>query len=274
MSLTAKVEEITPELAKLLLRQNTRNRSLRQADVDKYARDMKAGRWRTTGEAIKISESGVLLDGQHRLHAVIKAGVPVKTLVVWGVEDEAQHVMDTGAKRSVADALQLNGVKNAHLVAGGARVAMLWESGRLHRAEGGMGYRSMAYTTSEVEQWLAKHLDFTDSVSLILRIRSRVPCPPSVLIAAHWHFAQTSRPDANRFFESLATLENLPSGSPILALYRALARVREKGLDIYLHEYAKAFTRAWRYWRNGQSISSIVITGYGRRKAARQRWSA
>src|SRR5215469_10043868 len=91
---------ITPERAAKLLESNTHNRGDKEKKVNQYAQDMLNGKWRLNGEAIKISKSGFIADGQNRLMACVKAGVAFETLIVFNVDDEAQEVMDTGAARS------------------------------------------------------------------------------------------------------------------------------------------------------------------------------
>lgn len=82
---TAVVIDVTPELARVWLRANTRNRNTRERAVTEYARDMVAGHWNLNGEAIKFAYDGSLLDGQHRLRAVIEADATVQMLVVVGL---------------------------------------------------------------------------------------------------------------------------------------------------------------------------------------------
>jgi hypothetical protein len=70
------VEKINPQGAEFLLIKNTINRKLRPSIVRDFARQMRLNLWReNTGEAIKITSNGHLLDGQHRLTALVKAGV-------------------------------------------------------------------------------------------------------------------------------------------------------------------------------------------------------
>lgn len=128
---SAQVEAITPDMAEAWLKANTRNRRLRQEVVNAYAADMAAGRWQFTGETVKFDRGGNLSDGQHRLAAIAQSGATVPMLVIRGLDPDAQHVMDTGAKRTAGDALALDGVKNTTTVAAGARLALLWSSGRL-----------------------------------------------------------------------------------------------------------------------------------------------
>lgn len=256
MSVTTEIVDVTPELARTWLKANTRNRNLRQADVEKYARDMRAGRWQFTGEAIKFSKTGVLLDGQHRLHAIVKAGVPVKTLVIWGIDDPAQHVMDTGAKRTPGDALSLNGVKSAPLCAAGARLAILWETGLLFRDR-----KQQQVTNSEIEEWLAANPGFHTSVARANAIRTRVDCPPSVLAAAHWRFSQIDAAATDEFFTGLATRAGLEDGSPILTLDRKLSDIRRRREETSQRDYLAYIVAAWNHWRKGRLVSNLRRSG-------------
>lgn len=103
MKATLKV--ITPKDAEKLLGRNTVNRSVRSRRVDQYAKQIKNGQWQVTGEAIKVAKDGTLLDGQHRLLAVIKAGIPAEFFVVDGLDPEVFKVLDSGLSRSSGDAL-------------------------------------------------------------------------------------------------------------------------------------------------------------------------
>lgn len=66
--------QMTPGLAKKMLASNADNqRNLRMSKVEQYVRDMLAGHWPITGETIKVATDGALIDGQHRLTAVLHA---------------------------------------------------------------------------------------------------------------------------------------------------------------------------------------------------------
>jgi len=96
---------VTPAMAKEWLTHNIHNRGVSLAQVEKYARDMKAGAWYYTNQGIGFDVNGTLTDGQHRLLACIMADVPFECLVVWNLPVEAQRVIDSGNKRSVPQQL-------------------------------------------------------------------------------------------------------------------------------------------------------------------------
>ena len=98
---------ITPDMAKVWLDKNVKNRKLQRHTTSKYARDMLAGAWQVTGDAIRFDVHSNLLDGQHRLKACIEAGVPFETFVIYGLPTQTQDVMDIGKIRSATDTLAL-----------------------------------------------------------------------------------------------------------------------------------------------------------------------
>lgn len=104
----SKVVLITPELAQEWLKKNTNNRRLKERSVDFLAEEIRNGSYELNGESICFSESGQLKDGQHRLAAIVKAGIPVKSVVVTGISDNSS-VYDRGVKRSLSDTMKIEG---------------------------------------------------------------------------------------------------------------------------------------------------------------------
>lgn len=127
-----RIERITPAIAEQMLANNNSNRNLRHSKVRSYALLMQAGLWEAdSNDAILISEDGELLNGQHRLHAVIEAGIPVDMAVRRGVSRKIFKVLDQGAARSTGD-MYIGAVPNKKVVMGAAkRMAALKHGARL-----------------------------------------------------------------------------------------------------------------------------------------------
>jgi hypothetical protein len=107
MALHTSIVNVTPATARAWLKKNTLNRNLRDETVAKYARDMKDGNWETTHQGIGFYDDGTLADGQHRLHAVVRADVPVKFVVTHGIPRNAGQVIDQNAPRMTHDAIRI-----------------------------------------------------------------------------------------------------------------------------------------------------------------------
>jgi hypothetical protein len=103
--LTGYVVQVTPDLARSWLAANTGNRYKRVNHIRSLAADMTAGRWRVTHQGIAFSSKGRLIDGQHRLEAILASGFPVWLTVFTGLDDDMFGALDRGARRSVRDEL-------------------------------------------------------------------------------------------------------------------------------------------------------------------------
>lgn len=113
MELKTNVENITPDQAKEYLKCNNINRPVVRTAVDKYANLMERGEWKLNGEALCFTEGGALVNGQHRLLAIIKSGKTIPMLVVRGCEDGSFLTYDQGRSRTAADIFALSDIPNA-----------------------------------------------------------------------------------------------------------------------------------------------------------------
>lgn len=117
--------DVDPGLAAHWLQNNFRNRPLSEDVVSAYARDMINGVWMPTHQGIAFNDRDELIDGQHRLRAVIKSGKTVRMMVTFnlpaaieGAEMTTMDAVDRGRTRSVADQLKIqHGMKHGSVIA-------------------------------------------------------------------------------------------------------------------------------------------------------------
>jgi len=100
---------ISPDTAREMLEQNVSNRKLRKSVVNRYAKDMIAGEYLESPAPIAFDTKGGLLDGQHRLAALVKADISLPFWVATGVKEDVRSVVDIGFSRTKADSLELSG---------------------------------------------------------------------------------------------------------------------------------------------------------------------
>lgn len=102
-----KRELITPAKAKRFLKSSwVTQRSINEAVVKTYVEEMKAGRWNDTPH-ISFDEDNLLVDGHHRLYAIIRSGKSVWLWVARGLSKIAVLALDTGHRRSVSFQLRV-----------------------------------------------------------------------------------------------------------------------------------------------------------------------
>jgi len=177
------IETITPKQAEKYLQFNTSNRTLRKSLVSQYARDMEHGKWKLTHQGLAFNCDGTLLDGQHRLKAIVESGVTVQMLVARGVETKHQLVMDDHAKRSAGDALTL--VRGECITA--MEVAIVRAAVELQGGEY-KGHR----TKGELNELLDKFRGALDFIGEVLGGKQRgvTGAPVWAAIALSWYYVE------------------------------------------------------------------------------------
>jgi hypothetical protein len=126
----AEIMTIGPDTAQSLLERNTNNRDLSPQHVKDYVRRMEQGDWHLSTDAIGIDTQGRLVNGQHRLHAIIKSGQTQPFIVVKGIDPDAFKWIDEIYKRNLKQSLKMAGFSRYSRLA--ALVSMLysWEQGK------------------------------------------------------------------------------------------------------------------------------------------------
>lgn len=104
-------EDVTPSLAASYLKHNiSTNRTIRKALVDRYAADMKSGHWSPASGSVMFDHLGNLVDGQHRMSAVVQAGITVRMKMESIPEGASLEGIDRGRSRTIGDLLELRGL--------------------------------------------------------------------------------------------------------------------------------------------------------------------
>lgn len=209
----SRVETITPALAAKILLKNQVNRPIRIDKVAQMARDLSGGRWQLTGDQIVLDADGNLIQGQHRLSAVVKSGVPMTTYVVRGIRREAMLAMDIGTARTAGDQFAVKGYPQAQRVA--AAAAIVWR-GRRGLLRSNNARPSLAELMALVEE----HPSIVDSVRLCKGTEHVIGT--GIMAGLHFLFAEKDRVMADWFVRRLELGDDLPEGSPVLALRNRL----------------------------------------------------
>jgi hypothetical protein len=248
------VETITPQTAAEYMAKNTRNRHINWRTVAKYAHDIEHGQWQMAGEPIKFATDGSLLDGQHRLEAILKTQTAVQMVVVRGLAPDSQHVMDSGKPRGFGGQLQIAGHPNANRLAATARLAYWFHNGILFSDT----RIKEQVSISDLLAFVEFNPDLADAITLLPNhYRQKIDASPQVICTFIWITRRRDAEASALFMEQLTTKANLPNGSPILALdsrFRELGRLKTQ---ISGPAALSAFIRAWNAWRGGKPLGRI-----------------
>ena len=205
---TAEFMEIGPQKAADFLLKNISNRRIDKTRVAKYVYEMTNGQWRFNGDAIRFDVNGNLIDGQHRLTAIIKTGRSFCFLVIKNIETDSKKTIDTGKGRTASDVLAMfSDVKPTEAATISAAISrlVLYEKGLSLTSGGG---NAVFTGTSFVEEYYINHMsEIQDS----LRFTSSITDHYAMLIKRsdalflHIIFSRISRSMADNFMYKIIT---------------------------------------------------------------------
>jgi hypothetical protein len=209
--------EVTPDLARQWLRTNEGNRPLRRNHVGTLSAAMNAGHWKLTHQGIAFSEHGRLIDGQHRLEAIIASGKPADLVVYIDLDDDMFGALDRGIRRNHADDLR----KDRRLVD-----PCSWIARMLHGAD------TVPPNTHEVADILDLYQKEAATVHETIpgRGKGRTPAGFKAALMVRLHDATShQRTLLLTQARALYTLDLTALDDTAQALYRRLANLRGSG---------------------------------------------
>lgn len=251
-SIAADIVLITPEQARVWLATGFVNRNINKDTVRAYVRDMRSGNWKLNGETIKISERGQLIDGQHRLTALVQHGQPVAMLVVFGVADDAVDTVDRGKKRSLADVLSMAGEVNTSALASAIGLLIQYENGTP------IGHQPIP-TIAESVAYLEKNRIVNEATHYAMKkSRRRAHLRPSVVISV-FVLARRVASDGvvDDFFSGVMEGVGLLKDDARLTLRTALMNHLLTCAKHPVEEHFAFFIKAWNAYSRGKPIASL-----------------
>jgi hypothetical protein len=251
--IVAEVVTITPDIASAWLKANKCNRPVRRKHVDFLAGEITRGNWQVNGEAIIIAENEDIMDGQHRLLAIIEAGEPIRSLVVYGVKPEAFSTIDTGAVRSGADALFLHFSQLPVMTVKCAATAAQWCA----RLEKGNVLAQNRLSNTDIIAYVKKHTSlFQCAETLQAYPKDARPLSLGVGCALYEMFTRKNATLADSFLKALYTGENVTRADPEWLLRQAFLRDAQRTTKLPSTAKVKMVIKGWNWRRRGMPEAS------------------
>lgn len=236
------------------------NRNVNDRRVQALSLDMQAGRWLVTHQGIAFSVEGRLIDGQHRMHAVVRAGIPVEMMVNVNCDPATFKVIDVGIVRTSGHILHMAAIKNATGMAAAVTLEYIYAN---DLTNGGGSIASLTKTMileeAQTNPGLSASLDFctafkSDWIGLL---------PASQVAFVHHRAKRTATRDlADEFVEGLATGIGLQRGDPRLALRNRLFKIARDPL-IRTTAFVKVLflIKVWNAWVRGEKLGVLRLGG-------------
>ena len=246
---------ITPEIAAAYLDVNAGNRPLTSSHVDNLSSAMSRGEWIFNGDSVRIANSGRLIDGQHRLNAIIKCGIPQKMMVVSGLDDKAFLTIDCGRLRQPADTLAIKGFKHTSALSSAARFLMNINSGHTIHGKGS----AQKYTSTQILETVINNPNLAVSAAYGSSKRSRKYIGPALLAFCHYWFIKHDYIAGTEFFNEIESGEYSYKFSPIAALKEKLIDNAVSTKKLNRDEKAAYVFAAFNKYLNGEQVKRLNL---------------
>lgn len=247
---SSSIETITPEQAAKLLENNIENRRISNRRVQALVRLIKEGRFVLNGDAIRVAWNGKLLDGQHRLLAIIEAGEAVRTLVVRGLDPQVFKTIDQGKQRTGGDLFYICGVSNPGVVSAAMTILLQYDNRLI------VGSTGPTNTPSNLDK--VDHFDKEPSiehdVAEVVQKGIKEIVSSSVYAGLHCIFCRYDRQAARRMLAIVAGEPSRHANNPaILLRYRLMDIKREDKYKPHRMAICGLIISAWNMFMDGKT---------------------
>ncbi len=246
---------VTPENAADALRTSKGNRSLRPTAIAQMASQMQKGEWALTGEPIIFSLDGSLIDGHHRLTAVVLSGVSILSIVVEGIPQGAFAYIDIGIIRTPGDIFGLAGIVDANNSAAAVRSMLEYRA-----AVGSISISALqgAKNPSKahlMELWMKDQEQWQEAASLAGRIYKALHASRAMMTGMVFLFLSVDSKMARAFCEDVISGAELVEGNPALTFRNNLMRASNtKMAESNRRSLMVKFCQCWNAYRKGQKL--------------------
>ncbi len=254
------IVRVTPKIAAEWLNKNTSNRRLDMHRARALAEHMRQGRFYLNGDTIRFAKDGSLIDGQHRLQAVILANLPVELEVRRGLDAFVMPTIDVGVARSMSDVLRIMGHTNTAKLAPSINWANFFASADSAMALNTL-HRFKSLTALDQLDFINQHPFIIDAVLQGSKWYEKFrQLTPTLMMGQYYHAHSIDPEAAMDFFSGLASGANMDENDPRMALRRRLilraGSLRKEALPniAVIHIYA------WNAWRDGRTLKRLIYT--------------
>jgi hypothetical protein len=253
MDLKFEVRMITPEYAEALLGTMGNNRPISQPKVRQYANAMARGKWQLNGEAIIVSNTGKLLDGQHRLMAIVEFGKPVQMIICTGAHDDSFETINTGRVRSNGDIVGMAGYNYSNIQA--ACASLLWKLWFNHTL-------NEPCPADIVTRVLERYKSINKWAQFVGAKNSPImPKVPFVMGLVYLDEITQMPGVAEGFYTKMTKGTDMEDGHPVLTLRNRMANLKGTGAQMSIANCWGPVARTLSAIETGEAIYALRIPG-------------
>lgn len=256
---------MTPDLAaQILAASNTDNRPQSTKQIDHYAGVIASDQWRLTHQGGAHDRNGVLQDGQHRLEAIVEAGIAVPMAWFCGMDPDNWKALDEGLARTAGQLLRKAGHSNTATLQAAAKLILAYEDGPAQARRAYHGKR----TNQQMVDFIASDPDMIEAAAWAGTAKTKSKTAPGPLAAAYYLLRKKNgkdNPYLDAFWRGYVTERKLDQRfaldvrDPRLAVRRQFANIRERGFRVTGLEGMSLLILAWNYVVDGKTRVAVVF---------------
>jgi hypothetical protein len=251
------ITKVTPEMATLWMKQDRQgNRPIRRLAVEEYTRDMKSGVWNLATDAIAFNDAGQLLNGRHRLLAIIESGVTIDSIILLG--KTTVYDIDGGVHRGPSDYFHLRGVANSTRCAAACRIVAEWEINRL------ASMLNIKHSVSELWKVWERHPGLIRSVEYVQGFPQGKLVQighQSTLMAFHYLFATEDQALSDAYLDGVVTADGVRSTDPVALVRDRFIQIKMDASrkTVPLREWQHLLAKGWKATVAGKTLKILKI---------------
>jgi len=265
------IERINPDQARLYLESNLeKQRNVTKNHVRHLAQQMKQGQWMENGEPIIFNIDGELIDGQHRLLAVIESGYECDFLVVRGVSKDAFLTINTGKSRGAANIFSIHGVKSSNYIAAAVKSTLNYRramnvntkkdgSGNIISG-GSLNSYIKSSTADMIREYDLHPEEYSHAVSVGVKARNIIPSSISGMLVAVALIDRGHNTNiVDYFFDSLTIGAGLEIDDPILTLRNKMISNNQSNHKLSGYLVAILLIKAWNFYIQNKKCHRLMV---------------
>ncbi len=247
---------MTPDLAKKILATMVNNRNIKERSLSKIVEDIKSNQWvSNNGETIKINSQGRLVDGQHRLEAIIKTNTPLELYISFNCHVDSINTVDTGSSRSLTNVLKINNIKYYNTIGSIVQAESVIAQGSSIRNISNMSKAKGYPTVVSLVKNNLEYLYFVCKESE--KLKAKFPLITASFYSKYFNiFYKIDKDVCFDFFRKLSTGDDCDA--PIFLFRQILIKDSSKSVKkLSLKEKEALFIKCWNHYVDGNDLKNL-----------------
>ena len=247
---------VTPDLAKKILSTMVNNRNIKKRSLSKIIEDINSNQWvSNNGESLKMNKQGRLIDGQHRLQAIIETNKPLDLYITFNCHIDSINTVDTGSSRSLINVLKINNIKYYNTIGSIVQSESVIFKGvsirNISNATKVKGYPKVVYLVKNNSEYLYFVCKESDKLNV------KFPLFSTSFYSKYFNiFYKIDKDVCFEFFNKLST--GIDADSPIFLLRQALIKDSSKSIKkLSLKEKEALFIKCWNHFVDGTELKTL-----------------